>query len=226
MKTVTAKFGLPALIAVMGLLYIFFIPSDPEGVKLLFKLIPMGLIFAYAWLSSHGNRKRYQLLLLAGLVFCAVGDGTLSWFVIGLSAFLVGHLFYMAAFFGRWRFAWPRFLTILPIAAYSTYMGAELARALSDDGNGHLIVPVIAYVVVISLMAWSAIMSGNLQAVFGALLFVASDSILSWNMFVSDVPYAGPLIMLTYYSAQFLIAGSAKDRPSTSAGASISGSGS
>lgn len=55
-------------------------------------------------------------------------------------------------------------------------------------------------------MAWSAIMTGNKWAIAGSFLFVLSDSILSWNLFVSDVPQSSLLIMSTYYTAQFLIA--------------------
>ncbi|MEI0736025.1 lysoplasmalogenase family protein [Paenibacillus sp. JTLBN-2024] len=49
---------------------------------------------------------------------------------------------------------------------------------------------------------------GKLAMRDGALLFIASDSFLSWNMFVSDIAYSDVLIMGTYYVAQFLLAGS------------------
>jgi uncharacterized membrane protein YhhN len=200
------KYGLPSLILFTGLLYIFVIPAEPHGVKLLFKLIPMALIIAYAFFQIPTSSKRYHWVVLAGLFFCMMGDGLLGWFIIGLSAFLVGHLFYMTAFFGRWRFSLLRFATVLPIAAYAVFMSNRLVEALTNDGQTQFIIPVLVYVTVISLMAWSAIMSGNKLAIAGSLLFVVSDSVLSWNMFVSDVTYAGPIIMLTYYSAQYLIA--------------------
>ncbi|WP_307266083.1 lysoplasmalogenase family protein [Peribacillus sp. V2I11] len=41
-----------------------------------------------------------------------------------------------------------------------------------------------------------------------------SDSILSWNKFIDDVAFSGPLIMLTYYAAQFCIANSIGMKPS------------
>ncbi|MNH46089.1 YhhN-like protein [compost metagenome] len=44
----------------------------------------------------------------------------------------------------------------------------------------------------------------------GAILFTISDSVLSWNMFVSDITHSGIYIMTTYYSAQFCIAYSLK----------------
>ncbi len=216
-----AKFALPALIALTGLLYIFVIPSEPEAVKLLFKVIPMALIIAYAYRLSADSRKRYHWLIMAGLFFCTIGDGTLRWFVVGLSAFLVGHLFYLTAFIGRWRFSKLRFAALLPIAAFAVLMGNELDQALSADGKSSLIAPVVAYVAVICTMGWTAIMTGSRTAIAGSLLFMVSDSILSWNMFVSDIAYSGPLIMLTYYSAQFLIASSLREKPSAAAGASI-----
>lgn len=191
----------------MSALYIFFIPNDPHGVKLLFKLLPMWLIIAYAYLQFPADhRKRYDWLLLLGLFFCMLGDGLLDYFIVGLSAFLIGHLFYMAAFFHQWQFSKLRFATIIPIAIYAVFMSTQLVPALRDKENIALIIPVLIYLIIISLMCWSAIMSGHKWATIGSILFVISDSILSWNMFVSDVPYSGVLIMVTYYSAQFLMA--------------------
>ena len=34
------------------------------------------------------------------------------------------------------------------------------------------------------------------------MLFVISDSVLSYDMFVAELPYSHSIIMLTYYSAQ------------------------
>lgn len=200
------KYGLPLIILLMSILYIFFIPSDPMAVKLLFKLIPMWLMIGYAFLQLPSSRTRTHYLMLAGLFFCMLGDGLLVWFVAGLTAFLIGHLCYMTGFFSRWRFSVIRFASIVPIAVYSFFMGKELIAALQLSGEDTLIIPVLAYITVISFMLWSAIMTGNPWAIVGSILFVISDSILSWNMFVSDIPNAGVLIMTTYYSAQFLIA--------------------
>ncbi|OXM13806.1 lysoplasmalogenase [Paenibacillus herberti] len=205
------KYMLPLLIALMGLIYIFAIPAEPEGIKLVFKLIPMALIITYGWLRMPKQRKPWHWILLAGLFICSIGDGTIRWFVIGLSAFLIGHLFYIPAFFSRFRFSPLRLATILPIGVYSAFMGSRLVEALLEDGRSELIAPVMAYIIVISLMAWSAIMTGNKTVIAGGLLFVLSDSILSWNMFVSEIAYSHALIMLTYYSAQFLIATSLRE---------------
>ncbi|CAH0240405.1 hypothetical protein SRABI96_02912 [Peribacillus sp. Bi96] len=205
--------SLPAAILITGLLYIFFIPEEPLIIKIMFKIIPMLLIFLFAY-KTEGRRDRYQSLILLGLFFCMLGDGLLIWFVIGLSAFLIGHLFYIAAFFKLWTFSWLRFATIFPIGIYSTWIGHEIVVSLIEKGESSLIIPVICYVTVISLMGWAAFMTGNAAAIIGGVLFVISDSILSWNKFIDDVAYSGPLIMLTYYAAQFCIANSIRIKPS------------
>ncbi|OAB40118.1 lysoplasmalogenase [Paenibacillus glacialis] len=200
------KYLLPVLILLTSALYIFIIPSDPHAVKLLFKLIPMWLIITYAYFQIPKLRQHHHRLLLIGLFFCMLGDGLLSWFVVGLSAFLVGHIFYMIGFFTKWRFSKLRFASVVPIAVYASIMGWEIVHALIRDNNESLIVPVLLYISVISLMTWSAIMTGHKWAITGSILFTISDSVLSWNLFVSNVAFSGVFIMTTYYSAQFCMA--------------------
>lgn len=195
----------------MAILYIFVIPSDPIAIKLLFKLIPMWLILLYAYLQLPTEKLRYQWFILVGLFFCMLGDGLLHYFVVGLSAFLVGHLFYTASFLRRWRFSRARIAFLLPLVLYGAFMAQKLVRALVEDDNNGLIIPVLLYLVVILSMAFSAMMTGNRRIIAGSLLFVVSDSILSWNMFVSDVAHSGVLIMSTYYAAQTLLACSLRE---------------
>lgn len=208
------KKWLPVGILLMGLLYIFFIPEEPLAIKIFFKIIPMILILFYAYIKSAERMNRYQLLVLLGLFFCMLGDGLLIWFIVGLSAFLIGHLFYISAFLNNWRFSWLRLASILPIAAYSIWIGREIVLSLVAKGESSLIFPVICYIIVISLMGWTAIMTGNVPTIIGGLLFVISDSLLSWNLFIEDITFSGPMIMLTYYTAQYLIATSIRPTPS------------
>jgi len=200
---------LPWLIAAAGLLYIFVIPDDPQPVKMLFKLIPMWLIIAYAFVIMPKARRLHHWLLAAGLIFCMFGDYLLQWFVVGLASFLVGHLFYTAGFLARWRYSTVRALVALPLAAFGIWAGTRIVGAIRADGDTSLVIPVIAYIVVILLMTWSAFMSGSAWAMVGSVLFTASDTILAFNRFVESIPNAGVWIMLTYYTAQFCIARSA-----------------
>ncbi|WP_404822281.1 lysoplasmalogenase [Paenibacillus lycopersici] len=199
---------LPALILSMSILYIFAIPSEPLAVKLLFKLIPMWLIIGYAHVRMPAVKERHHWLLIAGLFFCMLGDGLLHWFVVGLTAFLIGHLFYLSGFLRNRRLSTLRCLSLVPLALYGIFMGWKIVHALIQDQNESLIVPVLFYIAVITLMTWSAILTGHKRAIAGSLLFTVSDSILSWNLFVSDIGHSNMLIMTTYYAAQFCIAGS------------------
>lgn len=200
-------FGLPILILIMAILYIFFMPEDTTPLKITFKLIPMLLIILYAYLQCRSRPDTTQKILLMGLFTCMVADGLIAVsFIFGLATFLIGHLFYVVGFTRAWRFSKIRFSMILLITLYSFLIGRTLVTAMIEGSNDQLVFPVIAYVIVISLMAWMAIMTGNKWAIAGSLFFVLSDSILAWNMFVADVPESGFFIMSTYYLAQFLIA--------------------
>jgi len=199
------KKWLPILILLMGLLYIFYIPEKPVLIHILFKIIPMLLIIYFGFINKLNGIGKYPFIILLGLFFCMLGDALLIWFVIGLSAFLLGHLFYIGGFLTQWTFSLLRFATIVPIAIYAVLIGSRLVHSLQNNGEQGLIIPVILYVTVISFMVWSAIMSGNKLAIFGSTLFIISDSVLAWNKFISDITFSGEIIMITYYLAQFLI---------------------
>ncbi|MFA1819281.1 lysoplasmalogenase [Virgibacillus oceani] len=197
---------LPMLILVMSVVYLFIIPDQPFIFTLFFKLIPMIMIIMYAFRQLFIEKSISQWLIITGLIFSIIGDATLHWFIIGLIAFLIGHLFYTAGFLARWTFSWIRFAMIIPIAGYAILIGREMVTALNNGGEEGLMVPVILYIIVIAFMAWAAVMTGNLWAILGGVLFVISDSILAWNMFVSPIANSGVLVMVPYYTAQFLIA--------------------
>lgn len=198
---------IPILIGLMAFLYIFIIPQEPLAMKVVFKLIPMALIIIYAFRKLPASPSPALRLVIIGLFFCMLGDGFIAVsFVAGLGAFLVGHLFYLTGFLKMADITKLRLAAIIPIGLYSWLIGRQLIASIAAEGIGMLMMPVIAYMLVISIMALSAILTGSKWAIAGSLLFVISDSILSWNMFVSGVFYSDVFIMTTYYSAQFLIA--------------------
>lgn len=167
------------------------------------------LIILYAFRRLPVKPSAAHRLLVIGLFFCMMGDGLIAVsFVAGLGAFLIGHLFYLSGFLKATRASKRHLLAIVPIAIYAFVIGRQLIASLLIQGNDQLVLPVIFYMLAISLMALSAVLTGNLQAIAGSTLFIISDSILSWNMFVSAIPFSDLFIMSTYYAAQFLIAGS------------------
>jgi uncharacterized membrane protein YhhN len=161
---------------------------------------------------------RVDRLLGTALAFGALGDlllgvrrlGSLDperLFLFGLGAFLLGHLVYIAMFRGyrarkSSKLSPTRTLGVLAILIVVASMLATLWHSL-----GPLLVPVVAYAVVLCVMAVSAQLAdlGNPFAAIGALFFVASDAMLAIGKFRGPFPGHEPLIWITYYLAQLLI---------------------
>lgn len=181
---------------------------------------PLIVIFLLAYLINHGGLKgRFKNRIAAGLVFGLIGDTLLmftgvddSFFLLGLSAFLVGHFFYISAFFVDYRssykseyyFLMTTFIIVSFIFLASSYI---LFPFLGD-----LEIPVLLYAFVISAMVVMAASRygkvNNLSFYFifiGSILFLASDAILAYNKFVDQFTYSGFVIMATYMAAQYLI---------------------
>lgn len=154
--------------------------------------------------------------VLAALLFSLFGDFLLMFerndsifFLLGLSAFLIAHIFYII-FFHKVRVKenvksnpWLLVLVVIYYAALINLLSPYLAD---------LKIPVLVYGIVISVMfmlAMHMLFIKNKPAgqwmMVGALLFVMSDSILAINKFYQPFEAAGVLIMLTYGMAQFLI---------------------
>lgn len=199
-------YRLPILIFITGIVYIFISPSEPLTFHIFFKVIPMVLILIYAFEQSLPRKKAIHYWIIAGIVFSLIGDATLHWFLIGLSSFFLGHVCYTIGFVKQWRFSRRRILSVIPLILFASWIGCQLVHHLQKDNESHLIIPVIAYIIMLLIMALAAIMTGNRWAALGSILFVVSDSILAWNMFISSLSHADNFVMLTYYTAQFLIA--------------------
>lgn len=192
-------------ILLFGFYYIFFFSHIPKEWTLIFKVIPMILIIILAAIQKVPHVKKYQLLIIVGLIFCMIGDFTLQWFLVGLTSFLIGHIFYIFAFLStneRKLPTWGKIAFLL----YGAIIATWIVTAVFSSGEMVLTFAVLAYISVILLMGWTSIRTGTPFALIGALLFISSDSYLAINKFVMPLPYSHEVIMLTYYSAQLLIA--------------------
>ena len=170
--------------------------------------------FALQTRTLHSDLKKWFIL---ALVFSWLGDVLLlfardhsMFFLLGLSAFLVAHIFYILFFhFVRVRESVKsRWWLVLPVAIYYGILISLLNPYLGD-----MLLPVRIYGIVISFMLMLAlhmVYIKNRQAgmlmLFGAVLFVLSDSILAINKFYQSFETAGVFIMLTYGQAQLFLA--------------------
>lgn len=186
---------------------------DAARMRWLFKPLTSALFIAAALAQGPGDA--FGRLILAGLALSWIGDVALippsrRWFLVGLSAFLLGHVAYVAAFAQRASFgqAPPAAVAVIVLAslAFFAYLRPHLGRMLW---------PVVAYVIVITLMvigaaaAWSA-GQGSTAAwliLTGAALFYLSDITVALDRFVTGPRFVNRAIGLPlYYGGQFLLA--------------------
>ena len=149
------------------------------------------------------------LFSLLGDVFLMFQEKKSIFFLLGLSAFLLAHIFYII-FFHKVRVkenvkSNPWLLVVVVI--YYAALISLLSPYLAD-----MKIPVLVYGIVISFMFMLAMhmlfiknkIAGKWM-MSGALFFVLSDSILAINKFYQPFEAAGVLIMLTYGLAQLFI---------------------
>lgn len=206
----------------------------------LFFLVSIAELLAVSlgWMEVHMIAKSLIMLSLIGyymgavarrnghflraMFFCWAGDVLLlkqaddeMFFILGLVAFLIGHLLYILAYRElRWTDAasgllMPQKIRVsFPVALAGTGLIVVLLPTL-----GGLMIPVIVYAVVLMGMVMASFFRYGRTSpdsfwfvAVGALLFMVSDSILAINKFHTPFEAASPLIMLTYILAQYLIA--------------------
>ena len=197
---------------VFSVVFIATLNIRPYPFVYLVKAIPIYSLAVLAFLNIAGLRGK---LIGMGLFFSGVGDIVLelegdSLFALGLGAFLVAHLFYIAAFTKDIQFKGPRSMVAVAVLAYGCLIGFVMIPNLGD-----MLLPVVVYLLVIVVMGVLAALSGvnHWFVVVGACLFIASDSIIAVNRFIVSVPNSSFLIMSTYYPAQLLItAGTSRNR--------------
>jgi uncharacterized membrane protein YhhN len=162
------------------------------------------LLAMAAVLSPDHSGQRTAFVV--ALAFSLIGDVALmvagDRLVIGLGAFLVGHVAYIVGFALLDADTSDYLLGAAIVAIPALVLGTRFVRALRGGGNGELTVPVIAYVLAIAAMVVSAIAVGNAYAIAGATLFFVSDSLIAEQRFVQPRRAVPVLIMVTYHLAQ------------------------
>lgn len=200
---------------------------------------PLALLLVMTMVAAQirggAGTGRQQALLIAGLALSLAGDCLLmfeGFFIPGLVAFLAAHVCYVALF--RQGLPWFPSRTAL----FATFAAAAAMYAFLFGSLGAVLrVAVGAYVIVIALMAAQAIGRAcvlrdraSIAVAAGAVLFMASDSLLATNRFAVPLPLAQLWVLATYYAAQVLIARhalasappAAAATPATAATASLS----
>lgn len=169
------------------------------------------------WLFPILGRLRTAMhrKVAVGLVFSLLGDGALLrveplWFKVGLGAFLVTHLCYIAAL-------WP--VTVRGLRPVVTAFLATVATlcvlvlAYPRAAAAGVAFPVTIYAIVLSgtLVTASATAGGPMRksewAALGALLFYLADVSIAVKTFVPSLVLPHPALFTTglYWIGQYLI---------------------
>lgn len=191
------------------IIYIYASDKGLNTLRYVFKPLATILVLLLPVLFSKSNNK-YKAHIILGLCFCLIGDVLLlfeSLFIIGLIAFLIGHLIFIKAFT-----LFHGFIKNYKILALLLTYAAAYFIYIKDD-LGNLLIPVIVYMLCILTMAWQGLSLYVLESkktfkliAIAVILFFISDSILAVDKFKVALPYANALIGITYWSAITLIA--------------------
>ena len=190
--------------------------SGNETIRYASKTLLMPMLVARFVTDTKSSALSLKKWVILALVFSWMGDILLmfeslnsNYFIFGLIAFLIAHVFYIVLFDQirvKEKFK-QSLLPLLPIAIY--YF---LLISLLQPNLGGMQKPVSIYGLVISVMLSFAADLWRLRdktvsflIIFGALLFITSDSLLAINKFHKQFEYAGIAVMLTYGIAQLLI---------------------
>ena len=162
-------------------------------------------------LSAVSGQRR----LHGTLVFSSLGDVFLLsdaelFFMLGLGSLFIAHILYCWIFTSAIRREFTFKVNLWVLVVILTYLVVFLGYLWSSLGD--LLIPVVAYALIISTMlflAWSWYLSTRIKSTLiifiGAILFVLSDSLLAISLFRSSFYMDHFWVMFTYLSAQSLL---------------------
>lgn len=163
---------------------------------------------------------RERRWLMPALLLSAIGDWVLAipwWtlsFVVGLAAFLLAHLCFVAALLplvpalsGASREARPSTVRLVAVVLMVAASLALLAWFWPHLGAEKLTLPVTLYLIVLTAMVCTALLAKlpTIWTAVGAVCFAASDSMIAIGRFILGNEALAVPIWWSYAAAQILI---------------------
>ena len=206
----------PKLVPFFKTVTIFFVLFGEDSkldslIYCVFKCLPIFSLMIFVLLHgmNFSEAYAYSRKILIGLVFSALGDACLVWknngyFLPGVGMFGMAQIMYALAFgFSPLK---PGTGVVICTVASLIYL------AILPGLKGIMVYVGALYCLVIFMMLWRAVSRvqifndlwtwTKLCSCAGAICFVISDFLISFDRFVMPVPYSHQLIMVTYYAAQ------------------------
>lgn len=197
------------LFSVIAIFDLYAVLIKNSTLELVFKpLLMVSLVLLY--LSAVAKPK---LIFVFALFFSFLGDVLLlnkgDFFLYGLAAFLITHILYIKIIAQLLE----KDITTKMISSSVPFLLFFIGVFYLIYSNlGSMLFPVLVYGVVIatfgaiSLLNYREFQSrSNFYLLFGAILFILSDSFIAINKFYHEEVYFHFVIMFTYIIAQFLI---------------------
>jgi len=199
------------LIILSGLLHITGLYVKSPSLKMVFKPLTTALIIYLAFQQGGNSFSFYKTMILIGLGLSLMGDIFLMLprerFIAGLVSFLTAHVFFIVAFTSNGGPFW-NWIYLAPVFVYFSLLSNVLLKH-----TGKMTLPVVVYSLVILFFLWQAAGRYGFQpdmltacGLFGAILFVLSDSLLAYNKFVKPIKWAPGILMILYWSALYFLA--------------------
>ena len=157
---------------------------------------------AIAILNADGVSQTWRII---AFVFCLLGDVFLMLprdaFVPGLASFAIAQICFAGSLLTQ-DVTMTRLVVGLVIVVPTTlFLARRFVKSISTSGHKELVVPVVVYMMVIAVMAVSAMAGGTALGIVGALFFMLSDSLIAEHRFVKERAWQPVGIMVTYHLA-------------------------
>lgn len=199
------KIAIGATLLFIALCLMYFSPAEiPHKTS-----IPVGLLTITSIVLCP-----WQIILALG--FSAAGDyfGSCGNFIAQMGCFAISHIWYILYFALRYHrkvehdkklTARAKGYILMVMFCAACILTTAFLKVVPSVPPGTLRIGVSIYSCLICTMMILAMLQRSSLFALGALLFVFSDFILAWNMFVEPIPHDRLLIMIPYYAAQWLI---------------------
>lgn len=193
--------------------------SDNGNLHTLFKPFLLVALCLFYIASQRANERKVSILVLMALLFSWFGDilllrqETTKYFILGLAAFLLAHIFYILAYRQhRWKGATGLLATQKVRLSFPVILTGTGLIVILYGRLGDFRIPVIVYALILMIMVTEALFrygqtsSRSFWCVsVGAALFMLSDSLIAVNKFQKVIDNASFYVMATYLMAQYLI---------------------
>lgn len=170
-------------------------------------MIALG-IFYFQKIKTNLNTQ--DKIMLFALLFSCFGDIFLmfqqqnpNFFLFGLGSFLLAQVSYWFIFNKKGKLS---YIKRLPFTVYTIGLVFFLWEKIPSE----FLLPIFVYSFAIMMMGIAAVQrqtntKSYQYVLIGAIIFIASDSLIAVNKFAFTIPMAGFWIMATYIIAQYLI---------------------